>query len=90
MSPSPVIELNQAVAIAMKEGPDAGINIIERLLEHKEMQRYHLAHAAYGELLSRAGRTASAINAFKTALNLTTQLPEQRVLKQKLLKLGEN
>ncbi|QZO11344.1 RNA polymerase sigma factor [Pseudoalteromonas piscicida] len=90
VSPSPVIELNQAVAIAMKDGPDAGIAIIERLFEHKEMQRYHLAHAAYGELLSRAGRTASAINAFKTALNLTTQLPEQRVLKQKLLKLGEN
>lgn len=84
VAPSPVIELNQAVAIAMRDGPDAGLKRIEELLSQKVLQSYHLSYAAYGELLSRAGREEQAISAFEHALLLAKQIPEQRVLRRKL------
>ncbi|KKD00739.1 RNA polymerase sigma factor [Photobacterium halotolerans] len=84
VAPSPVIELNRAVAVAMCDGPQAGIEIVESLLEQKVLQTYHLTYATYGELLSRAGRVQEAVSAFEHALMLTQQAPEQRILKRKL------
>ncbi|MEI8595835.1 RNA polymerase sigma factor [Photobacterium sp. Hal280] len=87
VAPSPVIELNRAVAVAMRDGPQAGIEIVERLLEQKVLQTYHLTYATYGELLSRASRVQEAISAFEHALSLTQQAPEQRILRRKLARL---
>lgn len=84
VAPSPVIELNRAVAVAMRDGPLAGIEIVENLLEQKVLQTYHLTFATYGELLTRAGRVKEAVSAFEHALSLTQQAPEQRILKRKL------
>ncbi|MCG2838994.1 RNA polymerase sigma factor [Photobacterium sp. WH77] len=84
VAPSPVIELNRAVAVAMRDGPQAGIEIVENLLEQKVLQTYHLTYATYGELLSRAGRVQEAISAFEHALSLVQQAPEQRILRRKL------
>lgn len=84
VAPSPVIELNRAVALAMRDGPQAGLEIIEKLLEQKVLHKYHLTYAAYGELLGRVGRTQEAVSALEYALNLTQQAPEHRILKRKL------
>lgn len=84
VAPSPVIELNRAVAVAMRDGPLAGIEIVENLLEQKVLQTYHLTFATYGELLTRAGRVKEAVSALEHALSLTQQAPEQRILKRKL------
>ncbi|KDM91649.1 RNA polymerase subunit sigma-24 [Photobacterium galatheae] len=88
VAPSPVIELNQAVAVAMRDGPQAGLALVERLLEQKVLQQYHLTYATYGELLSRSGRIKAAISAFEHALSLTQQAPEQRMLRRKLAALS--
>lgn len=90
VAPSPVIELNQAVAVAMCEGPQAGLVLVERLLAQKVLQQYHLTYATYGELLSRAGLNQEAIAAFEHALSLTKQVPEQRILKRKLAELSSS
>lgn len=84
VSPSPVIELNRAVAVAMRDGPHAGIKIIEGLLGQKVLQKYHLTFAAYGELLSRVGQVQDAIVAFEQSLTLAKQTPEQPILRRKL------
>lgn len=87
VAPSPVIELNRAVAVGMCDGPEAGIEIVEGLLSHKELKSYHLTFATYGEFLSRAGRVNEAVAAFEHALSLTNQAPEQRIIKRKLASL---
>lgn len=87
VDPSPVVELNRAVAVAMRDGPAAGIEIIDAILSRGELAGYHLAHSARGELMRRAGRTDEAIAAFERALGLAEQLPERRFLKEKLLNL---
>ncbi|WP_434341088.1 RNA polymerase sigma factor [Motilimonas cestriensis] len=84
IAPSPVIALNQAVAVAMRDGPQAGLEMIEKLLDNKQLKNYHLAYASYGELLSRGGQIRAAIVAFEQALGLAKQAPEQRILKRKL------
>jgi RNA polymerase sigma-70 factor (ECF subfamily) len=84
MTPSPVIELNRAVALAMRDGPEAGLAVIEGLLARGELVEYHLAHAARGELLLRAGRRGEARTALQTALNLVRQEPERRLLEKKI------
>ncbi|QUJ68658.1 RNA polymerase sigma factor [Photobacterium sp. GJ3] len=89
VAPSPVIELNQAVAIAMRDGPQAGLAIVEALLQQKVLQQYHLTYATYGELLSRTGRVREAIRQFEHALTLTQQVPEQRILRRKLAHLSD-
>ena len=83
VAPSPVIELNRAVALAMRDGPQAGLEIIESLIGQKVLQNYHLTYAAYGELLSRSGHIEDAIDAFEQALALAKQAPEQRILRRK-------
>ncbi|TWU40126.1 RNA polymerase sigma factor [Novipirellula aureliae] len=90
VDPSPVVELNRAVAVAMRDGPDAGITLIDAILERGELANYHLTHSARGELLRRAGRTAEAVTAFEQSLALTQQQPERRFLTERLRKLRES
>ena len=87
VEPSPVIELNRAVAIAMRDGPQAGLNIMDKLLARGELQDYHKLHSTRGELLTRLGQISLAIAAFEQALVLVKQMPEQRFLQQKLAQL---
>ena len=84
VEPGPVIELNRAVAVAMLDGPQAGLEIIDVILEEGVLQHYALAFAARGELLRRLGRTDEAILAFEQARSLTDQRAEQRFLDGKL------
>jgi RNA polymerase sigma-70 factor, ECF subfamily len=84
IQPSPVVELNRAVAIAMCEGPEAGLNLIEGLLARGEMANYHLAHSARADLCRRLGRIAEARSSYQKALTLTQQEPERRFLKERL------
>ena len=85
--PSPVIELNRAVAVAMRDGPEAGLALIDALLAQGELSEYRLAHAARGELSRRLGRTAEARAAYTRALALTRQEPERRFLERQLANL---
>lgn len=87
IEPSPVIELNRAVAVAMRDGPESGLQIIDAILDRGDLARYSLAHAARGELLDRIGRTPDAIEAIETALQLTEQASEKRFLAGKLRNL---
>ncbi len=81
--PSPVVELNRAVAIAMAEGPEAGLASIEALLSGP-LAAYHLAHAAHADLCRRLGRTAQARDSYRHALELVRQEPERRFLERRL------
>ncbi len=85
--PSPIIELNQAVAIAMRDGPQAGLNILNKLKHSSELANYHLLHCARGELYKRAEQPEQAKNAFEQALKLAKQAPEQRLIQKKLASL---
>ena len=87
VEPSPVIELNLAVAVAMRDGPEAGLKLIDSILTRGELTAYHLAHAARADLCRRLGKTAEARSAYETALALTQQEPEQRFLQNRLREL---
>lgn len=82
--PSPVVELNRAVAVAMRDGPPAGLEQIDALLARGELSDYHLAHAARADLCRRLGRVAEARAAYEQALALTHQEPERRYLARRL------
>jgi RNA polymerase sigma-70 factor (ECF subfamily) len=88
IQPSPVIELNRAVAIAMRDGPQAGLDLIDAICEQGELSDYHLAHSARGELCRRLGRTEQARECFAKALSLARQDPERRFLEKRLRELG--
>jgi RNA polymerase sigma-70 factor, ECF subfamily len=83
MWPSPVIELNRAVAVAMADGPDAGLALMEPLAD--ELERYHLFHAARADLLRRSGRSDEAKLAYQRALDLVTNPVERKYLVQRVL-----
>jgi RNA polymerase sigma-70 factor (ECF subfamily) len=85
--PSPVIELNRAVAVAMRDGPAAGVALIDALFARGDLDGYRPAHAARGELSRRLGRTAEARQSFTRALALTRQEPERRFLERRLAEL---
>jgi RNA polymerase sigma-70 factor (ECF subfamily) len=87
--PSPVVELNRAVAIAMRDGPDAGLALIDLVLARGDLANYHLAHAARADLCRRLGRTVEARAAYERALGLTQQEPERRFLKRRLSELPD-
>ncbi|MDQ3996353.1 MAG: RNA polymerase subunit sigma-24, partial [Gemmatimonadota bacterium] len=87
VEPSPVIELNRAAAVAMHDGPEAGLAIIDAILARGELEDYHLAHAARADLCRRLGRTADAIEAYERAAELATQEPERRFLARRLREL---
>ena len=84
---SPVIELNRAVAVAMRDGPEAGLHLIDAILERGDLLDYRLAHAARADLCRRLGRTADALASYKRALALTRQEPERRFLERRLAEL---
>jgi RNA polymerase sigma-70 factor (ECF subfamily) len=86
--PSPVVELNRAVAVAMRDGPAAGLALIDAILERGDLSDYHLAHAARADLCRRLGRRADARASYERALSLTEQEPEQRFLERRLAELG--
>jgi RNA polymerase sigma-70 factor, ECF subfamily len=86
--PSPVVELNRAVAVAMRDGPAAGLALVDALLAGGQLDSYHLAHAARGDLLRRLDRPAEARAAYRRALELTRQQPERRFLERRLRELG--
>jgi RNA polymerase sigma-70 factor, ECF subfamily len=86
-APSPVVELNRAVAIAMRDGPAAGLALIDGILNSGELSDYHLAHAARADLCRRLGRTGEARVAYKRALSLAQQEPERRFLQKRLEEL---
>jgi len=83
--PSPVIELNRAVAVAMRDGPAAGLKLIDGIFARGELENYHLAHAARADLCRRLGRMAEARAAYERALSLTEQEPERRFLERRLI-----
>jgi RNA polymerase sigma-70 factor (ECF subfamily) len=84
IEPSPVIELNRAVAVAMRDGPAAGLELIDAILLRGELTDYHLAHSARAELCRRLGRTADAKAAYERAISLARQEPERRFLETRL------
>ncbi|HEX8011351.1 MAG TPA: RNA polymerase sigma factor [Casimicrobiaceae bacterium] len=86
--PSPVIELNRAVAVAMRDGPVAGLALIDAILARGDLQDYHLAHAARADLCRRLHRTEQAREAYARALALTRQEPERRFLERRLDELA--
>ena len=84
INPTPVVELNRAVAVAMRDGPEAGLVLLDSLLRKEELANYHLAYAAKADLLRRAGRTAEAADAYEMALRFARQEPEIRFLQRRL------
>jgi RNA polymerase sigma-70 factor (ECF subfamily) len=89
LEPSPVVELNRAVAVAMRDGPSAGLVLIDAILESGELADYHFAHAARADLYRRLGRTAEARAAYQQALRLAQQGAERRFLEQRLSELPD-
>ncbi|MFL5622438.1 MAG: RNA polymerase sigma factor [Gemmatimonadaceae bacterium] len=85
--PSPIIELNRAAAVAMSDGPEAGLALIDAILVRGDLAEYHLAHAARGDLNRRLGRVDQAIASYETALRLATQVTERRFLLRRLEEL---
>jgi RNA polymerase sigma-70 factor (ECF subfamily) len=84
---SPIIELNRAVAVAMRDGPATGLALVDAVLQQGELNDYHLAHAARADLCRRLARTDEARASYQRALELTRQEPEQRFLKRRLAEL---
>jgi len=88
IEPTPVVELNRAVAVAMASGAAAGLALIDEILARGDLGEYHLAHSARADLCRRLGRRADAIAAYERALALTKQEPERRFLTRRLAELG--
>jgi RNA polymerase sigma-70 factor (ECF subfamily) len=82
--PSPVIELNRAVAVAMRDGPESGLRIIDQILARGDLRDYRLAHAARADLCRRLGRVNDARSSYQRAIALTKQEPERRFLERQL------
>ena len=89
VDPSPVVELNRAVAVAMRDGPAAGLALIDAILARGDLQDYRLAHAARADLCRRLGETAQARASYLRALALTRQEPERRFLERRLAELSD-
>jgi RNA polymerase sigma-70 factor, ECF subfamily len=88
-TPSPVVELNRAVAVAMRDGAEAGLALVEAILARGDLADYHLAHAARADLCRRLGRTAEARTAYERALDLAQQEPERRFIRRRLAELAD-
>jgi RNA polymerase sigma-70 factor (ECF subfamily) len=87
--PSPVIELNRAAAVAMRDSAAAGLELIDAILARGDLEDYHLAHSARADLCRRLGRTAEARASYERALRLTRQEPERRFLERRLRELSD-
>ena len=88
LEPSPVVELNRAVAVAMRDGPAAGLVLVDAILARGDLADYRLAHAARADFCRRLGRAADAKASYERALALTRQEPERRFLERRLAELG--
>jgi RNA polymerase sigma-70 factor (ECF subfamily) len=86
--PSPVVELNRAVAVAMRDGPQAGLFLVDAILSRGDLKEYHLAHSVRADLCRRLGKAAEARASYEKALSLTKQEPERRFLEQRLVELS--
>ena len=84
-----MIELNRAVAVAMRDGPAAGLALVDTILARGDLADYHLAHAARADLCRRLGRTAESRASYQRALALAKQEPERRFLERRLAELRE-
>ncbi len=89
VDPSPVVELNRAVAVAMRDGPLAGLTLIDAILARGDLADYHLAHSARADMCRRLDRTAEARASYQRALELTRQEPERRFLERRLGELPD-
>lgn len=87
LEPSPVVRLNRAVAVAMRDGPEVGLKLIDEILAEGSLSEYHLAHAAKADLCRRMGNKSEAANAYRRALELAKQEPERRFLEGRLSQL---
>jgi len=87
IDPSPIVELNRAVAVAMRDGAAAGLSLIDAILTRGELAEYHLAHAARADLCRRLGNAGEARESYKRALALARQEPERRFLERRLAEL---
>jgi RNA polymerase sigma-70 factor, ECF subfamily len=87
IQPSPVVQLNRAVAIAECDGSEAGLTHIDAVLEHGELANYYLAHSARADMYRRLGRTAEARASYEKALALTQQEPERQFLQERIRQL---
>ena len=87
LDPSPVVELNRAAAIAMRDGPEAGLALIDAILARGDLQDYHLAHSARADLYRRMGRSGEARAAYRRAIELASQGPERRYLERRMAAL---
>jgi RNA polymerase sigma-70 factor (ECF subfamily) len=87
IQPSPIVQLNRAVAIAMCDGPEAGLTHIDAVLEQGELANYYLAHSARADMHRRLGRIAEARSAYEKALTLTQQEPERQFLQERIRQL---
>jgi RNA polymerase sigma-70 factor (ECF subfamily) len=85
--PSPIVELNRAVAVAMRDGPADGLALVDAILARGDLQDYRLAHAARADLCRRLGETGQARASYERALALTQQAPERRFLERRLHEL---
>jgi len=88
-NPSPVVELNRAIAVAMRDGPSAGLALIDAILLRGDLRDYHLAHSARADMYRRLGRAEEARAAYKQALSLARQEPVRRFLDRRLRELAE-
>jgi RNA polymerase sigma-70 factor (ECF subfamily) len=89
IQPSPIVELNRAVAIAMRDGPEVGLGLIDAVLAHGELADYYLAHSARADMCRRLGRTAEARSSYERALALTQQEPERQFLQERIRQLNQ-
>jgi RNA polymerase sigma-70 factor (ECF subfamily) len=89
VTPSPVVELNRAVAVAMRDGPAAGLALIDAIMARGDVADYHLAHSARADLCRRLGRTAEARASYQRALALAQQEPERRFLERRIANLSD-
>jgi len=89
LEPSPVVELNRAVAVAMRDGPAEGLALVDTILNRGDLAGYHLAHSARADLLRRLGRADDAITAYERALKLVTQEPERRFIAKRIAEIRQ-
>ncbi len=84
VAPSPIVDLNRAIAVAFSEGPDAGLALLDSFNLNAHLGDYHLLHATRADLLRRAGRTADALPHYRRALELAPSDPERRFLQRRI------
>lgn len=88
LNPSPIVELNRAVAMAMHHGPELGLRLIDTIMRRGDLVNYHLTHAALAEFYRRSGKFEEARSAYETAITLVRQEPERRFLQRRMMELS--